>query len=97
MRILYIAPQYYANQIPVIKGWIREGSEVCFISQFSSNLENYEALQPHVWGALLCVARYEERKKPLAYGKNAYDDVQENYRFENYKESIEKILAEYSN
>ncbi len=50
MRVLYVAPRYHTNQIPVMKGWIQQGDEVHFISQFAVRLEDYAVLRPIVLG-----------------------------------------------
>ncbi len=50
MRVLYIAPRYHSNQIPVMAGWLKAGHEVCFISQVSNSSENYTVLKPIVLG-----------------------------------------------
>lgn len=50
MRVLYVAPRFHPNQIPVVKGWIETGSEVMFVSQFEGTLENHEAFRPLILG-----------------------------------------------
>lgn len=50
MRVLYVAPRYHTNQIPVVKGWLENGHEVRFISQFAGTPEDYTILQPVVLG-----------------------------------------------
>lgn len=50
MRVLYVAPRYHTNQIPVVKGWLKNGHEVRFISQFAGTPEDYSVLQPVVLG-----------------------------------------------
>ena len=46
MRILFIAPRYHTNQIPITKGLIENGHEVVFIVQAKGGTENYSALVP---------------------------------------------------
>lgn len=50
MRVLYVAPRYHTNQIPVVKGWLENGHQVMFISQFRSTPEDYSVLEPVVLG-----------------------------------------------
>lgn len=50
MRILYVAPRFHSNQIPIIRGWQQEGSEVLFVSQFSPAEEDHSILEPIVLG-----------------------------------------------
>lgn len=50
MKVLYIAPRYHTNQIPVVKGWLENGHEVMFLSQFAGTSENYDVLKPIILG-----------------------------------------------
>lgn len=50
MKILYIAPRFHTNQVPIIRGLIREGHEVKFISHYAGAVENYEDIKPQVLG-----------------------------------------------
>lgn len=50
MKVLYVAPRYHTNQIPVIRGWLDGGHEVLFVSQFSRPGEDYQMLAPVVLG-----------------------------------------------
>lgn len=50
MKVLYVAPRFHTNQIPVVRGWIRNGHRVMFISQFAGKGENYDDLHPFVLG-----------------------------------------------
>lgn len=50
MRVLYVAPRYHTNQIPVVKGWLENGDRVMFMSQFRSTPEDYSVLEPVVLG-----------------------------------------------
>ena len=46
MRVMYIAPRYHTNQIPIIKGWLENGDEVCFVSRCSGPIEDYSLITP---------------------------------------------------
>ena len=48
MRIMYIAPRYHTNQIPIIKGWVEHGDEVCFVSRCLGPIEDYSVIEPIV-------------------------------------------------
>ncbi len=50
MKVLYVAPRYHTNQIPVMKGWLENGHQVMFISQFAGTSEDYTILHPIVLG-----------------------------------------------
>nr|WP_297767843.1 glycosyltransferase family 4 protein [uncultured Butyrivibrio sp.] len=46
MRVMYIAPRYHTNQIPIIKGWLENGDEVCFVSRCSGPIEDHSLITP---------------------------------------------------
>lgn len=50
MKLLYIAPRYHTNQIPIIEGWLENGDQVVFVSQMTNDREDHTALQPIVLG-----------------------------------------------
>lgn len=50
MRVLYVAPRFHTNQVPVVRGWLHGGHQVMFISQFAGKNEDYADLQPVVMG-----------------------------------------------
>lgn len=50
MNIMYVASRYHTNQIPIIKGWLKNGDNVMFVCQFRMKSENYDVLQPVVLG-----------------------------------------------
>ena len=50
MKVLYIAPRYHTNQVPVVEGWLKNGHEVMFVSQVTNSGENHQALEPIVLG-----------------------------------------------
>lgn len=50
MRVLYVAPRYHTNQVPIMKGWIREGHQVLFISQLLGTGEDHRDIKPMILG-----------------------------------------------
>ena len=50
MKILYVAPRYHTNQIPVVEGWLKNGHQVVFVSQVTNDSEDHSALTPIVLG-----------------------------------------------
>ena len=50
MRVLYVAPRYHTNQIPIMKGWIREGHKVLFLSQLLGTGEDHRDVKPVILG-----------------------------------------------
>lgn len=53
-RYLYIAPRYHTNQVPIIRGLIKEGHEVKFIAQYEGSVEDHSDLTPVVLGYSKC-------------------------------------------
>lgn len=45
MKILYIAPRYHTNQVPVMHGWKADGKEVVFWAQFCGVTEVHDDVQ----------------------------------------------------
>lgn len=50
MNIIYIAPRYHTNQIPIVKGWLETGDKVKFLCQYRMQSEDYTLLQPIIIG-----------------------------------------------
>lgn len=50
MNIIYVAPRYHTNQVPVVEGWLKNGDNVMFLCQYRMQSEDYTALQPVVLG-----------------------------------------------
>lgn len=50
MRIMYVAPRYHTNQIPIMEGWLKNGTQVMFISQITNEREDHTALRPIILG-----------------------------------------------
>lgn len=50
MKVMYVAPRYHTNQVPIIEGFIRAGDEVTFVSQYRGGTEDYSTLKPIILG-----------------------------------------------
>lgn len=50
MRFMYIAPRYHTNQIPIVRGLIEHGHEVCFVSHYAGRIEDYSDITPVIAG-----------------------------------------------
>lgn len=46
MRVLYVAPRFHTNQIPIIKGWKNNHDEAMVISQYRGYTEDYGVIEP---------------------------------------------------
>ena len=50
MRFLYVAHRYHTNQAPIMKGLVEHGHEVCFISHYRGEIEDYDYITPVIAG-----------------------------------------------
>ena len=50
MNIVYIAPMFHTNQVPIVKGWLEHNHNVTFICHYKGKTENHEYCSPHVLG-----------------------------------------------
>lgn len=50
MRVLYMSHRYHTNQNTIMKGWVENGHEVCFLSQYAGKIEDYTYVKPIVVG-----------------------------------------------
>ena len=77
MKVLYVAPRYHTNQVPIIEGFIKAGDEVAFVSQYQGGTEDYSALQPVILGYPSCfrllLSCYKGLKRKM--GKTGKDFV----------------------
>lgn len=85
MRVMYVAPRYHTNQIPIMKGWLEAGDEVCFVSQYSGGTEDYSVIKPVILGysALFQVIfkGYLAVKKITGYSKENDFEFQAKFGF----------------
>lgn len=59
MKILFTAPRFHTNQVPIVKGLIEKGHEVRFFVAFEGAIEDHRYCQPLV----LKPSRYTVREK----------------------------------
>ena len=50
MKVLYMSHRYHTNQTAIVKGWIENGHEVRFLSQYAGKVEDYTYIRPVVVG-----------------------------------------------
>lgn len=81
MNIVYIAPMFHTNQVPIVKGWIEHGDQVSFICQYKGKTENHDYCTPIILGYsrlfLLINAIYKRlcgKKKSLSAYPEAFQD-----------------------
>jgi glycosyltransferase involved in cell wall biosynthesis len=46
MKVLYIAPRFHTNQAAIMKGWLNNGHEVRYFSQYVGKTEDYTDIRP---------------------------------------------------
>lgn len=81
MKVLYFAPMFHTNQIPIIKGWLANGDEVIFITQYRGVTENHEYCQPIILGYSDCFewinkiyTKLTEKKNRMSARPEAFKD-----------------------
>lgn len=98
MKVMYVASRYHSNQIPVVKGWLENGDEVCFVVQFRGGSEDYSLITPYelgyskLFGGILAVYRTVRRKAIAAAGIPQYFQAQ--FGFPSNSRVV-KILKEF--
>lgn len=50
MKVIYMSHRYHTNQTTIMKGWVENGHEVCFLSQYAGKIEDYTYVKPIVVG-----------------------------------------------
>ena len=50
MKVLYMSHRYHTNQTTIMKGWVENGHEVRFLSQYAGKVEDYTYVKPIVVG-----------------------------------------------
>ena len=50
MKVLYMSHRYHTNQTTIMKGWVENGHEIRFISQYAGKVEDYTYVKPIVVG-----------------------------------------------
>lgn len=96
MNVMYVAPRYHTNQVPIIEGFIKTGDQVTFVSQYYGGTEDYSTLKPIIMGYPrsfeLFLAFYKKIKKCM--GKTGKDFVIQSKFGPLPKRRFEKLLEE---
>ena len=50
MKVIYMSHRYHTNQTTIMKGWIENGHEIRFLSQYEGKIEDYTYVKPIVVG-----------------------------------------------
>lgn len=72
-----MAHRYHTNQSAIMKGWIENGHEVRFISQYAGKIEDYSYVKPVIAGYSKIYKLFDymyvhflKRNDPYAIDKN---------------------------
>lgn len=85
--ILFVAPRYHTNQVPIVEGLIDKGHNVHFLVMYRGNSENYEKLNPHTMPpSLITKIRYNKIRKEKG------DMFAENWLLRHYKPGYVTVL-----
>ena len=72
MKILFTAPRFHTNQVPIVKGLVEKGHEVRFFVAFEGAIEDHTYCQPLV----LKPSRYTVREKRRLSKTKSESDVE---------------------
>jgi glycosyltransferase involved in cell wall biosynthesis len=87
LLILYVAPRYHTNQIPITEGLLNAGYQVRFLVMYKGVTENYEAIQPDILQPSLIV-----RTLYRMILKRKGDVYAENWLLRRYKPGFIQVL-----
>lgn len=59
MRVIYMSHRYHTNQTTIMKGWIENGHEIRFLSQYAGKIEDYTYVKPIVVGYSLLFRAFD--------------------------------------
>ena len=100
MKVLYMSHRYHTNQTTIMKGWIENGHEVRFLSQYEGKIEDYTYVKPIVVGysALFKVFDYIyihflKRKDPFAIDMKLKFGVPPIFKLAKYIREFQPDLA----
>lgn len=87
MKILFVAPRYHTNQIPIVEGLLNYGISVSFLAMYKGFTENYDVLEPDYLG----LSPYLNFRYKRCLKKNG-SVYAENWLIRNYRPQVYKIL-----
>lgn len=87
MLILYVAPRYHTNQIPIIEGLLKAEYQVRFLARYKGVSENYEALKPDILKSTLIT-----RLQHYIICKRRGEVFAENWMLRHYKPGYFQVL-----
>lgn len=97
MKIMYIAFMFHTNQVPIMRGWIKSGHKVTFVSETKGNTEDHSVCTPVVLGYSGVFNVINKVYKKLTAKKNQYSSFPEAFEGHYAFPSFFKLIRLYKN
>lgn len=100
MKVLYMSHRYHTNQTTIMKGWVENGHEIRFLSQYAGKVEDYTYVQPIVVGYSRLFMAFDyfyvhflKRKDPFAIDMKLKCGVPPLFKLAKYIKEFEPDIA----
>lgn len=100
MKVIYMSHRYHTNQTTIMKGWIENGHEVRFLSQYAGKIEDYAYVKPIVVGYSALFRAFDyiyihflRRKDPAAIDMKLKLGIPPLFKLARYIKEFEPDLA----
>lgn len=100
MKVIYMSHRYHTNQTTIMKGWIENGHEVRFLSQYAGKIEDYAYVKPIVVGYSALFRAFDyiyinflKRKDPAAIDMKLKLGIPPIFKLAKYIKEFEPDLA----
>ena len=103
-KVIYVAPRYHTNQVPIINGWYKSGAKVKFMAAYTGVIESHEnvdfyQMKPSIFiRMILYFMSFLHDKDELQYlqGKYFIPNIRDLYRqLKSFKPDV-VIIRNYS-
>lgn len=100
MKVIYMSHRYHTNQTTIMKGWLENGHEVRFLSQYAGKIEDYAYVKPIVVGYSALFRAFDyiyinflKRKDPAAIDMKLKLGIPPIFKLAKYIKEFEPDLA----
>lgn len=100
MKVIYMSHRYHTNQTTIMKGWLENGHEVRFLSQYQGKVEDYTYVKPIVVGYSALFRAFDyiyihflKRKDPAAIDMKLKLGIPPLFKLAKYIKEFEPDLA----
>ena len=100
MKVLYMSHRYHTNQTTIMKGWVENGHEVRFLSQYEGKIEDHTYVKPIVVGYSALFKAFDyiyihflKRKDPFAIDMKLKFGVPPIFKLAKYIREFQPDLA----